>query len=302
MRTLTVLTPALALVACELPPDEFRQVLPDDRLIVEHNDMSAQMRATGEPSEYYELTEQLVTDTNTAISDVLTLLDTVTSFPPTWGDETQQTALWGPWMDEQVMGQLWVQKQEDGSHAWAFEFREVDSAEDAWVPVLGGEVDPGATELASSGTFAMDFTALSGFGQDELTGSLAVEYDLFENGAEHTTYFGDVSEDGSIPANAGAHFAYEEGGDGLMDVVIEADISEPPNGSTEVTILRSRWNNEGAGRTDAYLTQGDLGDLVFTETECWSAAHTVVFHENNADLTRSGDEADCAFTEASFNE
>ncbi|HHO49514.1 MAG TPA: hypothetical protein ENK18_01275 [Deltaproteobacteria bacterium] len=305
MRTLppiSILVPSLiGLTGCDVPPDAYRDVLPDDRLLVEFPDGAQGLRSVGEPSAHYQITHDLTVETNTGLKEVLTLIELITSFPPTWSAEDEQTALWGPWIDNGTYGQLWVAEEEGGSYAWAIELR--PGEEGPWTPVLAGEVDAGSDATASSGRFGMDFTTIEALGSgDGTVGEIAVEYELFEGGASTTVLFGDFAEDGSIPANAGTHFEHERGVGGLMDVIIEGDLTEPPNGSEEVMILRSRWDSEGAGRTDAYLTEGDFGQLTYTETECWSPAHTVVYFENNFELFSDGDVSDCAFTEASFND
>ena len=87
-----------------------------------------------------------------------------------------------------------------------------------------------------------------------------------------------------------------------MDVALQTDISTPANGTEELLIVRSRWNGQGAGRSDAYLTGGDLGVLTYTESECWGTSQMVAFFRNNLSLEAHGEEADCAFQEASFYE
>ena len=87
-----------------------------------------------------------------------------------------------------------------------------------------------------------------------------------------------------------------------MDLAFTDDVSDPPNGTTEVAIVRSRWDGEGAGRADAYVTGGDLGPLTYTESDCWDTSHQTVFLENNFELRTEGDEGACVFAEPSFNE
>ena len=302
MRTLVALAP-LALVACLPAADGYRDILPDDRLLIEEADLGALARSVGEKSEYAQLTRQITREINGGVGEVLALVDEISSYTPTWTDQAQDTALWGPWLEDGVHGQMWVQRAADDAYTWAIEIRPEGSAEDAWVPVLAGEVDAGATALASSGRFVMDFTAIrANGGEDDITGEMAVEYGIREDGAAATVFFGDISEDGAIPVDAGYHFEHEQGVGGQMDVVIEDDVSDPVNGVLETVLLRSRWQTGAGGRADAYVTGGDLGALTYTETECWSAGQSVVFHENNYDLAREGDEADCVFADPSFSD
>ena len=81
---------------------------------------------------------------------------------------------------------------------------------------------------------------------------------------------------------------------------VETVVLETP--LPETHIIRTRWNPAGAGRADAYLTEGDLGALVYNATECWDESATVVFYEENFQFLRNGDESACAFSEPSWNE
>lgn len=293
---------ALGAAACATPADTYRSILPDDRLLIDGFDDASVMRGVGEASDYYGLTRQVVTDTNTSIGDVLGLVNEITSFDPTWTDD-ESTALWGPWLDSGLYGQLWVTHAANDDYDWAIEFRPEDSDEDAWVPVLAGHVDAGSDDTHSTGWFGLDFTAADSMdASDEMTGQLACQYELQPDGAVATVGYGQISEDGSVPQDGAVHYEHTIGEGGLMDVALTQDISDPANGTLELTIVRSRWDGTGAGRADAYVTQGDLGPLTYTETDCWDAGHATVYLENNFELIKDGDAAKCAFAEPSFNE
>ena len=301
MRTLPAAIAAVCLCACT-PASDLGQILPDDRLLIDEGELSGLARSVGEPSEFYQMTYDTTSEVNSGINDVLSMVEMITSFDPSWSNPEQDTALWGPWLDDGFHGQLWVTESSDG-YAWAVELRPEGTSEDEWTAVVAGAVDPGASEASSTGSFVLDFTAIEQMGAgDGVVGAMAVEYDLFEAGAEATVFFGDISEDGSIPQDAGLHYSHEAGQGGQMDLAITEDVSDPANGVLELLVIRSRWISDGSGRADALVTEGDLGALTFTATECWDASHSVVFEENNYDFVRDGDEDLCAFSEASFSE
>jgi hypothetical protein len=302
MRSPTLLALLLAASACTTPATEHRSVLPDDRLLIDGFDDGALARGLGETSDYYTLTRQVTHEINGGVGEVLGLIDAITAFDPTWTDETS-TALWGPWLDDGLYGRLWVAKDEAGAYGWAIELRPETSTEDDWVGVLTGQVEAGADELHSEGWFVMDLTAIEGAGAgDGTTGTVACEYELFEDGATARVAFGEIAEDGGVPEDGAYKFEHTRGEGGLMDVAVTGDISEPANGTSELLIVRSRWTGDGAGRADATVTGGDLGPLVYTETDCWDQGHKTVFFENNFELLTEGDASRCAFAEASFNE
>ena len=90
MRTHPLLLAPLALLAACAPPiDEYRSILPDDRLLIDglDGDAGALARGAGEPSEYYALTREVARDIDGAIGDVLGLIDEITAYDPTWTDD-----------------------------------------------------------------------------------------------------------------------------------------------------------------------------------------------------------------------
>jgi hypothetical protein len=299
MRTSLSLLALSSTVGCATPADEFRDVLPDDRLVIDDGGFAMLARGAGEPSDYATLTHDVIADLNGGIEDVIGLVELITTFPATWSGRDDE-ALWGPWEDDGTSGQLWVHGTKAEGYTWAIEIRPTHDKGD-WTPVLAGQVDSGATKDASTGRFAIDFTAIASAeaGDGEL-GALTTEYALRPDGAEATIALGEFSDDGSVPADGAVHYDHTKGQGGLMDLALEADVNDPANGTLEVVIVRSRWIGDGQGRADAYLTGGDLGELTYTETDCWDSTQTTVFFENNFELLTSGDPSSCVFADAQY--
>ncbi|MEQ1568492.1 MAG: hypothetical protein ABMA64_22840 [Myxococcota bacterium] len=302
MRTFSLLLPVFV-AACTTPGAQLASILPDDRLSIDEAAFSdAAMRGVGESSEYYATTRSAVTDTNTMVGDVLSLIEAITSFDPTWSDE-ESTALWGPWLDDGMYGQLWVREEADGSYSWAIELRPEASDETAWVGVLNGIVAAGATDQASAGEFVLDLTALEELGGgDGTTGTFSCVYDLSGEGSVVDVGFGQIADGSAPPADGMYHYEQTRGVGGLMDLAVEANLDGTETDTIETLIIRSRWQLDGQGRADAYVTGGDLGALTYTETDCWDRSHSTVFFENNFELLSEGDPSACAFAEPSFND
>jgi len=309
-RSFTRLAAPLALLAiatvtagcddgAEAPPD-YAWVLPDDRIKVDMPDAEAR-RSAGDPSEYRRDTKDITRDVNGFIDEVLTTIDHITEFEPTWAEDTEDKAIWGPWNDGANDGMLYVQHFEDDHYEWALLIRPTGGSDDDWVAFIGGEVDPGATETTGSGRFAVDFDAVKVIDPaSEPGGAFYSDYDVRSTGVEAEAGFDGFTERaGDPPVDAG--YRYRQDGDGgEMDVAYLADIAE--GGDLETVILRSRWVSTGEGRGDAYITGGDFGPLVYTGTECWNRSGIVTFEENNADFQTSGDEATCVFAEPEWND
>lgn len=301
-RTLTATALTLSLFACTMPASEYASLLPDDRLLVDMPvNVSTARSNTGDRSEYQALTAEVTVDLNTVIGDVLESIDYVTSFDPTWTDDYRR-ALWGPWEDDGLNGRMWVEENEDGSYAWALEGKAVDDGEDAWIPLVAGEIDAGASEEASSGRFVFDFGAITPLAtvEDIASGTFYVDYAVDGRVVDAEAAFVDFVGTNGETADAAYAYGSDRAGAGYMDLAVLTQAVGGPD--PEVHLIRSRWNPMGEGRSDVYLTEGDLGPLVYNLTECWDDTGSVVFYEDNYEFERSGDEGDCAFTEPEFNE
>ena len=87
--------------------------------------------------------------------------------------------------------------------------------------------------------------------------------------------------------------------DELEPLLHPARFAVTGNATAEQILLRSRWESTGAGRSDGYVTGGDLGDLVATASECWDTGFSAVFHEDSwSDST--GDEAQCVYADPEY--
>ncbi|MFT5458694.1 MAG: hypothetical protein ACI9K2_005202 [Myxococcota bacterium] len=303
MRTRTLLT--LALTACgpsSGPAAEWADVLPDDRVRVALPDTSGQ-RAVGAPSEFRQLAVDVASQVNGLVDDVLSDVSEITSFDPTWADEDAQVAQWGPWRDDALHEtRLWVTRDADDLTRWGADLRDIGGGDDEWVTLVAGEVDPGATRRESTGRFVFDFDGIHARVPAETTvGAFAVEYALDGGVADATASFVDYADHpDDLRVDAAYRYTSDGDGGGSLDVAAETELTD--GGLLEVLVLRTRWLASGAGRGDALATDGDLGPLVYTASECWDAAANIVFAENNADLEREGDAEACAFREASFSE
>lgn len=295
MRTLL---PILFLAACTSPADDFRSVLPDDRLLLDTDGVSRQARGSGEPSDNAVETFGTAQGINDLLGEVLGTIEEVTSYPPSW-QATERVATWGPWTDNGIDGRLWVRERRDGSYGWAFEFRFEGEGDDLWQAPIAGEIDAGASDAASTGSMVIDAVVFDTFAEDVgAQGYAAIEYAIDGEGASGNLALDDFAEESGDPlADAVMAWTTTEDDGGSLEFVAVSDVSEPQNGSAETLAIYSRWLGDGTGRSDAAITGGDAGDLTFYETDCWDAALTTTFYENSYELRREGDKASCAFAD-----
>ena len=78
---------------------------------------------------------------------------------------------------------------------------------------------------------------------------------------------------------------------------------DDPGAAAEDSVLRSRWLPDGAGRTDARISGGDLGALEVTASECWGRNFRRVYYTDSADFAPTeGEVAACAFADQDLPE
>lgn len=312
MRSLLFATAPLAvalLAACEPAPtgpdaDSFARHLPDERILVAMP--VAGDRAVGDLAETYLTTAQVTTVVNGLIGMVLDTVDHITDFEPTW-TEDENKFLWGPWNDgglDPNQTALYVELDEAaGVYGWAIIQRPKTSTSDEdWVPVIGGEATPGATEDTGSGAFVIDFDAIAALNPAETaTGAFVSTYTIHEDGhVEAEAGFQEFTDGGSEVVNAGYRYGQDLTGAGYMDLAYLAELDGNP--LEETVVIRSRWTAEGAGRGDVVILGGDIDPLIFHAYECWDTSYLVVYEESNLDLTMNGDASLCAFSEPEWNE
>ncbi|MEL6342162.1 MAG: hypothetical protein AAFV53_03455 [Myxococcota bacterium] len=296
----------ITLMACDLSEaadtDSYAQKLPDARVRIDMPAPAGAARsAEGDVSAFAGFTYDVTTDVNGLIDVVLTTVDTVTDFEPTWTDDAQ-TALWGPWEDDGLHYALWVRHDvEEGIYRWGLNLKGVDEGEDAFVTVVAGQTEDGATDDAYTGWFAIDFDSIVLKNPSETTrGRFISSYAVDGDAVVASAGFEDFADGADEPVDALYHYEQAIGADGLMDVVFLSDATG--NGEDEMHIVRSRWSAAGEGRADAYLTGGELGALTYTATECWGDDFLVDYYIDNYHLVENGEASACAFEEPSFNE
>ncbi len=278
-----VLISMVGLTACSGPGfgDDFRAVLPDERVLINMPtaDDRAKDAADGEWSEFYLFTAQVTEDVNSVIGFTLYMVDAITQTPPTFVDEDRNHAVWGPYADplDPVETVLHVQYHvETDAWTWGFEQKPKGADDSEYLTVIAGELDPGATREVHKGRFAIDFTSMQRLDPNvELTGVFYSDYSVEEAGVQALAAL-EVIDDGDDSTWDGA-YAYEQthGGDGAMDLIWLGDATG--NGQDETHVVRSRWNQSGAGRSDAYLGGGQLGELSGTVSECWDERFNAVY-------------------------
>lgn len=253
---------------------------------------------------YYVVTRNVTEDVNGLITYILGTVAYVTTLEPRWSDTDSRQAIWGPYSDsglDPVETGLWVREEDDGSYSWAIFFVPNGGTVEAdAVPIVAGTVDAGSTRDDASGIFVADFdTAYAMDPAVNLAGTFAVEYAYDAAGVAAVAAFEDYGNQNGERYDA--VYAYDEDyeGAGEMDLAWLEDVNG--TGVDELHTMKSRWQADGQGRSDATLSGGDLGVDAVTANECWDTSFEAVYWTDSIGYYEAvGSEDQCAFAEASY--
>lgn len=249
----------------------------------------------GETAEYYTVTYQITHRINGTVYMILSVLEDVTSVPPT--SQTDTEAVWGPYTPalEPTSFMLVVTLVEEGVYDYVVNLRPRTSTDDEdWQAVLTGRAQPDANE----GEFTLDFTTLSTLNPNEdLQGQMTVSYEhapLSWRSVEMSFInFLDPSENpGGTPTDVTYRYLEDEDTAGEFQFAYLQDVhndSERP--LPEEIQVRSRWQADGQGRADARVSSSEIAaDLELhlgleqdyvQASECWDAGFLRTWYDES---------------------
>ena len=263
-----------------------------------------QQQALGQIADFYLLTRGVTRSLNAGAAWVLILVHLIVENPPTSVDGNVYT--WGPWEGsglDPARYRLVVTANDDGTYDWTLDGQNKQSG-DPYLTIIDGhavpDANPGEAPHRGSGDFSIDFDAgeqVNPIDNTPDTGNVQVTYDL---AARVVTMHAEGVDDLDNPASF--DYFYDENDDGSGDFQFAIDGDVENNGSAaEEALIRSRWQSAGAGRSDAQVSSGDLGDGSVQASECWDNRYLRVFYTDSANWQPTeGNAADCAFADAAM--
>jgi hypothetical protein len=272
-----------------------------------------QQALRGQVSDFYKLTRAVSGVVNGGGAFVLVLVKAVVSHRPT--SVTADSATWGPWTGALEPVTWMVTVTRIAEHKYRYEFAGRDR-----------KLDDGPFTVVLSGTHAPsvdgDGHAIEGFGSGEFTLDWDARAKLpvpgREVGSAHYTYartsptatveidaqFRQVNDDNNPGRRIDVDYIYRStpAAGGSMQFVSTMPPQMSMNGGRWA--VKSRWTQEGAGRSDVRATGGDLPQgFQATASECWDTGFASAFFQANWPLAPSyGDEAtNCVFKPAEYS-
>ena len=309
--------------------DEFRDGVPyheDVTLAFPANDSQAGALTAGDgtpairsgllggKSDLYTLTRAITVVVNTGTAAVLTLVRTITEYPPS--SVAGETAVWGPYT-EPLSPNTWrltVDRLAPGQFHYVLEAKAKAAPDSGYLTILSGhhnQAVPGARRRAhlpayGSGDFLLDWDAAQMLPEhDTNVGKAAFVYSRVSptSDVDIDVTFTQVRDDETgmlIDATYG--YVATPGDGGSFDFKLIKDfVTTTP--ALETMTVHSRWQESGAGRSDVQLQAGDLGAALATSNECWNASFASVYLTNSyGDASKMwGAETACAFPTAVYS-
>ncbi len=239
--------------------------------------------AKGDTSDFYKLTRGATVVVNGGTAAVLNLIEEITKHTPTsiQGD----TAVWGPHTDALSPNTWKLSVTQDAEHKYSYKLEgKAKSADDsAFKVILLGTHSISTDEQGNrvrnfgTGVLKIDWDAaqtLPEHGPEVGTAEIRYERPSATVEASVAADFRNVNDNDRPGTRINADYRYKEvpnaGGefDFRLDKNLDTDASRP---GIERLTIKSRWNQTGAGRADAKVTQGDVGATPATVNECWDA-------------------------------
>ncbi|MDY7229798.1 hypothetical protein [Hyalangium rubrum] len=238
----------------------------------------------GDTSEYYALTRGATEVVNGGTAAVLTLIEEITEYPPT--SITGEVAVWGPYSDALKRNAWKLTVTQKAEHEYTYE--------------LAGkakEADDSAFKVILSGTHAIALDAQGNRLRNYGSGSLKIDWDAEQTLPEHGKDLGvatirytresaatvatveadfrNVKDDERPGTRVNADYRYKEtpGAGGEFDFALDKNLDKPGTnrpGIEHITV-KSRWTQNGMGRSDVKVTGGDMGSNAGTVSDCWDS-------------------------------
>jgi hypothetical protein len=270
----------------------------------------------GEQADYYKLTRAVTGLVNGATYTVLALVRTIVAFPAT--HVAKDMAVWGPYTDPLSPNtwRLTVNRSAPHVYDYVLEARAKTADDSAFIAILTGhhaavvDVHGDQVEGLGNGNFSVDWDAAQTLPEhDRTVGKAAFTYarpTWTDTVTIDVDFTGIKDQDNAEIYDAKYRYAATPGAGGDFQYAANRDVYPGPgltNTAKELLTIHSRWQETGAGRSDAQVNGGDVpATLVATVNECWDQNFASTFHNVSYDPTQNwGQETSCVFATAAYS-
>ncbi len=318
----SLLCTALMLAGCGQMDreDEFRAALPTrEQVEMKAPEKSGQglesevqaQAEQGQTSDLYKLSRGATVVVNGGTLAVLGLVDKVTQHRPT--TLLEDTAVWGPHTDALSPNtwKLTVKKTGEHTYSYVIEAKAKEAQDTEFISILTGTHTAAEDETGlprkgfGSGDFTIDWDAAQTLPEhDDNVGQMMVRYSR-EDEASQVTVTAEFRQvrDGDKLVDADYLYAATPDQGGELDFKVLTDMYQPAGTAEPETLsIKSRWQENGAGRSDVKLSGGNLvGEASLNE--CWdnSFASRYLRASYAPQVGYGTEDSDCVFTTAIYS-
>jgi len=266
----------------------------------------------GQTADWYVITRAVTVTVNAGALAVGALVKLVTDYPAT--TVTADSAVWGPWQGplDPIEWKVTVARVATHQYQYKFEGRDKHEQAAAFVTVLSGTHSPGLDaqgnemEGFGAGSFTLDWNARAALPQsDDNVGTANYTYD---HAGPFTIVniwakFRQVKDDKQPGKLVDVDYAFVQnpGANGSMDFLY--NVPADTNSAGGLGKVRSRWQWNGAGRSDVSVTATN-STQTYTLSECWNTSYLSIYKSvplsTNA-TENYGSEASCVFPSADYS-
>lgn len=281
------------------PQEKIDRAIPSaDAVQIKLPQDNVQQYTLGQVADTYMWTRAITTGFNAGAAWVLIVVHAVVQTPPTSVDG--DTYVWGPGSKplDPADYRLTVVDNGDGSYSWELAGQSKSDPQQGFLSLINGVAVPGAEPQHGTGNFSINFDnihTVDPIDNPDARGSVDVEYDLENRDGTQATLAMHIesTDDGGEPVSADYHYGENLDGSGDFVFSVQTDIDD--NGSAqEQARIRSRWQNDGAGRADVQASGGDLGADSLVFSQCWDTQFLSVYEDL---FTSTGDPQACVFSD-----
>lgn len=276
---------------------ELKQNIPDMDLLQltlpdnQESDQSTRLsRTMAQTAHYYIVTAQTTQDINLSVLGMLTLIDIILEYPPSYSSDTR-------WEWEQfepdngldaTLIKFIMEKESDNRYGYTLEMRHKDTTRADFEPVWYGWMDKsGQTARRGSGEFSIDFDKVAEIDPAARErGQITVVYDIREGvdrsiDIQFNNFRGDDSpEEEAVTGEY--HYLDKMDDTGLFQFFLDNTLDINEYGSFLVSFaIETEWLEDGQGQANAYATSTQLqpeGIEAYQAAECWNSSFQRSFY------------------------
>jgi hypothetical protein len=254
-----------------------------------HADIPAVTSAVelADEAELAKQTHTVTTAFNGMADALVTLVDTVRSYPPTSRTPTSRT--WGPFrfdktklknLNWQMRVIVWRDPTIADRFGYEIDVHKDGNADTDWPTFVSGSFDSGHTARRGVGQLLLDTAQVRAEGLDVsdfgTLDNLTIKYDTLDDPLTIDMTINDLPTAGSADPGSMVVYSYSQTAAGQGEMIFDLIGNSVPGPAIEDLRVTSQWLTTGAGKATVNVLSGDGAGAL--QTECWNASFVATYN------------------------